>query len=106
MPVSASKSISGNKQGGIFLQSGSGNGNLIQGNYIGTDITGTFALNTSGGLGIGGQPTSNTMILGNLIGTQRDGISPLGNNFGIRPGVNGNLVGGQARGRTISSPSI
>ncbi len=127
-PAAADRNLlSGNVQGGIFLQAGSGNGNLIQGNYIGPDITGTIALVTLGGLGIGGQPTANTMILGNLIsgnnsggvfisvpfgtlnsgvviqgnlvGTQRDGVSPLGNNFGIRPGVNGNLVGGTSPGQ-------
>ena len=65
-PAAADRNlISGNLQGGIFL--GFGNGALIQGNYIGTDITGTVALITLGGVGIGGIPDSTTTIVGNLI---------------------------------------
>ncbi len=116
--------ISGGVQGGIFL---TGNGTLIQGNYIGTDVTGTLALNdaNAGGPGITGASASNTSILGNLIsgnigggvvisqfptgggriqgnfiGTQRDGVSALGNNLGIvTNGSRGLLIGGTSPGQ-------
>ena len=109
-PAAADRNlIAGDGQGGIHLNAG--NGTLIQGNYIGTDVTGTVAINgIVGREGIGGNPDSATTIVGNLIsgnssggvklgpfsaepgggfiqgnliGTQRDGISPLGNNFGV-----------------------
>jgi CSLREA domain-containing protein len=111
--------IAGDKQGGIALNAG--NGTLIQGNYIGTDVTGTLPINNVGSReGVVGSPTSNTMILGNLIsanssggvflngrggvmqgnlvGTQRDGVSPLGNNFGVEL-LGGWLVGGTSPGQ-------
>jgi hypothetical protein len=109
-PAAADRNLlSGDPQGGIFISNG--DGTQIVGNYIGTDITGTIALNSTGfteGIGMLSDQTSffttNTVISGNLIsgnggggvdasgggvirnnliGTQRDGISPLGNlNFG------------------------
>jgi CSLREA domain-containing protein len=98
--------LSGNAQGGVSIDNG--DGTMIQGNYIGTDITGTASLNgtisqvgvdirgpaffnttntvISGNLisgnGGGGVVTSSTggvLIQGNLIGTQRDGVAALGN---------------------------
>src|SRR5439155_6634464 len=111
--------VSGDKQGAIALNAGSRT--VIQGNYIGTDVTGTVALNAAGGrTGISGTPTSDTTVLGNLIsgnssagvflgqvpggpgggriqgnliGTRRDGVSPLGNNGGLFL-ASGFLVGG------------
>src|SRR5205807_6454634 len=94
--------------------SGAANNNVVEGNYIGTDKTGTVSLSTSfqpagindqtsaGGNTIGGTVsgagnlisgnggngvTSNSTITiqGNLIGTTADGNSALGNNDnGIR----------------------
>ncbi|HET8942496.1 MAG TPA: CSLREA domain-containing protein [Rudaea sp.] len=79
---------------------GPGTGYVIQGNYIGTDITGTLALSGGQGLDavsnalvygnlISGNPggavrlIDNDTLQGNLIGTQRDGASALPNgNFG------------------------
>lgn len=98
--------LSGDTQGAVSIDNG--DGTLIQGNYIGTDITGTVSLNGTGsrtGVTIRGPvvgATSNTAIFGNLIsgnsgggvvttsagglllqgnliGTQRDGVSALGN---------------------------
>lgn len=97
--------ISGNSIGVIF--GGATSGNRVQGNFIGTDVSGTVAVenliailfvdgasnNTIGGslagegntisgntkgILIGILPTGNS-IIGNFIGTQADGISPLGN---------------------------
>lgn len=100
--------ISGNDAAGIVLF-GDASGNIIEGNYIGTDVTGTIGLgnaddgvfidespnNTVGGAGAGqgnvisgnnddgifirGAASTSNIIQGNLIGTQADGMSPLGN---------------------------
>src|SRR5205807_8110846 len=98
-------------------------GITIQGNYIGTDITGSNALpNQRGmfvstnntiiggtapvtgnlisanvdGIDIANSSTGN-LIRGNFIGTKADGISPLGNRnsgVGIFTGSSNNTVGG------------
>ncbi len=127
-PAAADRNlVSGDTTGPVSIFLTSGNGTLIQGNYIGTDVTGTLALNVSafnspGGINIH-SPASNTTILGNLIsgnsgggadllgggtvqgnlvGTQRDGVGALGNsNFG---GINFNgtgfLIGGTSLGQS------
>ncbi|MEO8431422.1 MAG: CSLREA domain-containing protein [Acidobacteriota bacterium] len=125
-PAAADRNLlSGDDSGAIRLSGDSGT--LIQGNYIGTDITGTLAIGSSlfGSTIVDNGSTSNTMLLGNLIsgsvgggvqlsgagviqgnliGTQRDGVSPLGNNSGLLLGANnlgasGFLVGGTAAGQ-------
>jgi titin len=96
--------IAGNTLEGMTI---SGDSNIVQGNYIGTDITGTNALPNATGIAISyafrnvvggrtqgagnlisGNAGSGVVIVssgaenrveGNLIGTQEDGISPLGN---------------------------
>lgn len=99
--------ISGNGDKGITLSGSGSTGNVIQGNYIGTDRGGTNALpNTNGGIyiynastntiggtnagagnlisgnnadGIYVSAATNTVIQGNFIGTQVNGVSALGN---------------------------
>src|SRR4030095_9003839 len=101
--------ISGNLGSAIAMSGGSGF--VIQGNFIGTDVTGTKALgngigiNDSGGTNtqIGGSGpgegnlvsgnnglgmylynfAASTTILGNLVGTDLTGTLPLGNILGI-----------------------
>jgi titin len=101
-----------------------GSSNTIQGNFIGTDTTGTVAHgNTSFGVWvkapgnvIGGtnsgnlisgnntgiyiSDTTNTMVLGNIIGLTASGTSALGNaNEGIvLDGSSGNIIGGTNSG--------
>ncbi|HEX5041684.1 MAG TPA: M12 family metallo-peptidase [Candidatus Polarisedimenticolaceae bacterium] len=101
--------ISGNNDyGGIWSANGA-SGALIQGNYIGTDVTGTLPLgnnptgvtlrgggnNTIGGTAAGAgnvisanaqrgveiaeTPTSGTTLQGNLVGTNAAGTAALGN---------------------------
>jgi uncharacterized repeat protein (TIGR01451 family) len=115
--------ISGNIGTGIGLNGGS---NLVQGNFIGTDITGTVALgnknsgisnsgsnNTVGGTtpgasnlisgnGIGVLVTnaSGNLFQGNLVGTKCDGTGALGNlddGFVVN-GASNNTIGGTGAG--------
>lgn len=113
--------ISGNAQGSVILQFPSTAGHLIQGNYLGTDVTGTAALNTassstlglanigganvlgnliSGSLGGGVVLFGNNIFQGNLVGTQRDGTTalPNGNFGGINLQGNGSTIGGPGAG--------
>jgi hypothetical protein len=99
--------ISGNNSAGIYLFTG--NGQLVQGNYIGTDKNGTAAIGGGDGFGgvsvagnagvtIGGasagarnlisgngstgiliSSTAPSMVQGNFIGTNATGVAALGN---------------------------
>lgn len=118
--------ISGHIFYGVELpNTGTTTGHLIQGNYIGTDITGTLSLDTptslqaglvdmggvsilgnliSGNSNLGIHTVAAVTLQGNLIGTQRDGTSPLPNGLGPNgPGVllqgAGSTVGGAAAGQ-------
>ena len=113
--------ISGNSLEGVFL--GAFTGGTIQGNYIGTDVTGTVAVpNASGlvlqggggsGVLVGGSGTTANLISGNtnngidvegavdvtiqsnLIGTDINGTAAIPNgNAGILGGGPGLVVGG------------
>jgi parallel beta-helix repeat protein len=124
-PVPADRNLISNmSQGGIILDVFSGSaGHLIQGNFIGTDRTGTVSLAQVSGVGlsnvnnaqvlnnlISGNPaggldtlnvTPNTLVIrGNLIGTQADGTSPLpnGNFGGINLRISNATVGGSGAG--------
>lgn len=96
---------------------GPGTGYVIQGNYIGTDISGTLALARGDGLNaisnalvsgnlISGNPfggvqlVDNDTVQGNLIGTQRDGVSalPNGNSGGIDIHGGNSTIGGAGAG--------
>jgi parallel beta-helix repeat protein len=96
--------ISGNGWGGITI-TGAGNNNFVQGNYIGTDLTGSVAVpNFSAGVVLDNGPTGNT-IGGNNPG---DGNVISGNtNDGIRIGrTTGNFLYGNIIGLTSSGSSI
>ena len=73
---------------------------MIQGNYIGTDVTGTIALNVGTPLGlrnIGGANVVGNLVSGNLGGgIALLGTSPLpnGNFGGINLQGNGSTIGG------------
>ncbi|HKQ06162.1 MAG TPA: hypothetical protein VJ464_13585 [Blastocatellia bacterium] len=110
--------ISGNKGGnngaGVSINNKDSNGNLVQRNFIGTDVTGTIAIaNTSNGIQIrngslntiGGTTSAainlisgnslpgvfigeinatQNQVQGNFIGTDRSGTLPLGNSNGVK----------------------
>ena len=114
--------FSANGQSGVVLFQGAATGNMIQGNYIGTDITGNVDLgnvyqgiavsgangNTMKGNlisgnnaeGIGCFPGNNNTIQGNTIGLSAAG-SPLTNSTWAITliGSSGNVVGGTAAGQ-------
>jgi hypothetical protein len=103
--------ISGNGGSGLYLSGSASTGNLVQGNYIGTDRTGTLAIrnvgdgvtlngapgnsiggtktgagnllsgNGQGGLGLKGAGTDNNLVQGNFIGTDASGAQALANAF-------------------------
>lgn len=113
--------VSGYRGGSIEIEGGTGT--LVQGNYIGPDITGTVSLqdlsatpfgvqcdplsssvtvvgnlisgNANGVVGYGGG-----LIQGNLIGTQRDGVTALPNSVGVYLLLNPFVVGGTGPGQS------
>ena len=109
---------------GIYISTGASAYNLIIGNHIGTDETGTIALGSgvdgvyvaSAGSVINGNLISGwaqgpgiyllsaATIQGNLIGTQGDGTTPLPNQGdGIDINGNGSLIGGSpSQGNVIA----
>ncbi len=92
--ASARNVISGNLQNGVYLSQAGAESNLVQGNFIGTDINGTADLgNTFNGVLFDAQASSNT--IGGTIAGARNVIS--GNNQnGIRLVGPGGLSGGPA----------
>jgi photosystem II stability/assembly factor-like uncharacterized protein len=90
--------ISGNRFDGIEL---GGSGNVIQGNYIGTNAAGTAAIpNDISGVNISSTPFSNNLIGGTAAGA-RNVIS--GNQRGVSDGgtgttIQGNLIGTDVTG--------
>jgi len=122
--------ISGNGQYGVYLQGSENslvNNNLIQGNFIGVDVTGSSSLpndvgvwlleennsniigtdgSANGGNVISGNNNAgivviegeNNIIRGNLIGTDAQGGSAISNSIGIEIRGAGGTVGGTTPG--------
>ncbi len=125
--VAARNVISGNKQDGVFITT-NGTANLVEGNFIGTDATGTNALgnlfngisisaaasNTVGGATAGARnvisgnlsygvqlfPTATANVIqGNFIGPDLNGRSALSNHLsGVRIESPTNTIGGPLAG--------
>ncbi|HET9532103.1 MAG TPA: FG-GAP-like repeat-containing protein, partial [Blastocatellia bacterium] len=83
---------------GIRISGGNATGNLVQGNFIGTDATGSAALGNRNGIFI--EPGANGLIGGTAPGS-RNVISG-NNNNGVFIGGAGNLVQGNFIGTDVS----
>jgi VCBS repeat-containing protein len=106
----------------IWISNSGATGNIVQGNYVGTDVTGTIAFGGTSGVTIssasnntigGKTPETRNIIAGgsgmrivgtgnivqgNYIGTDVTGTVALSNTRGIELIGNGNLIGGSALG--------
>ncbi|MCH9651802.1 MAG: hypothetical protein K0U98_26475 [Deltaproteobacteria bacterium] len=120
--------ISGNQTNGVAIQNNGSTNNLVEGNWIGTDITGTAAIgngnngvqildvpgntirgnviagSTFNGVQILNAPGSGNRILSNFIGTNAAGTAPLPN---LTNGVSlssapNNIIGLPNQGNVIS----
>lgn len=114
--------ISGNIGDNVVVSGSQTSANIIN-NYIGTDVTGSYAINDGASDGVhisasfGGEiaknlisghedgivvssPSSFSLIQGNWIGTTADGIHKIGNQgVGIKVnGSSGNFIGGESEG--------
>ena len=100
--LGAKNVISSNRLHGVHIIGAGATRNLVQGNHIGTDITGTAAIgNRIDGVGINGAP--NNTIGGSLAGTGNLVAGNLGNGVEIfNTGATGNLVLGNHIGTDVS----
>ncbi len=95
--------ISGNSSAGIYFISGAGSGNLIKGNYIGTDTTGATVMGTQG-TGIYLQINGSNTIggsgagEGNVISGNSTGISLNSSNSNT---ILRNIIGPQTNGTSL-----
>jgi parallel beta-helix repeat protein len=101
--------ISGNSEAGIVLVNDTGLGNVIEGNYIGLDASGSVALgNFDAGIDLGtpsGLPVANVSILDNVISA--NAYSGIYLNAVTNSTIQGNLIGTDALGHsTIDSTSL
>ena len=97
--------ISGNGNNGVYLTGASATGNLIQGNCVGTDISGGVIISNAGdGITLIGAPGN--IISGNVIsGNSLAGIS-LNNNGASGNIVFGNRIGTDATGKFALSNRV
>jgi len=119
--LAAGNVISGNLGGGVQLVAAGAQGNVVQGNRIGTNLAGISALanagvgvtvasaanntirgnlisgNTLQGVLISGNGATGNVITANAVGTNAAGTAALANgNVGVYLGSGGNRVGGTA----------
>ncbi len=95
--------LSGNATYGVYISGPSTSGNVVEGNLIGTDRTGTNAL-PNGGWGIGVWNDANSNIIGGMTPGARNIISgSTGAGYGIAIGTaDSNVVEGNYIGTDIS----
>ena len=95
--------VSGNTDEGIFIGGGFGHpaeNNVVSGNYIGTDVTGSVAVGNNLGISLASTATNN-VIGGDTPGSENV-VS--GNQWGIRfVGVAGNIIGNNIKGNLIGT---
>ena len=101
--------ISGNSPNGIYIHAGGASSNVVEGNYVGTDVTGNSFLPNSGpGVEIedsaGNRLGGTTLAQRNVVsGNFGDGIWVFGSSTGNV--VQGNYVGTNAAG-TVGLPNV
>jgi parallel beta-helix repeat protein len=103
--------ISGNGGSGVYLIGAGTTGNLVQGNYIGTDTNGTMAIPNAGdgitAQGAGGNTIGGTEVgAGNLLSGNRQGGVGLKGTGSDNNLVQGNLIGTDASGRLALGNSL
>ncbi len=108
--TAAARNILANNHRSVSVSTAAANGNLIQGNYIGLDVTGNRALGAFDNIGIDLGGGLNTVVggtaagAGNVIsGGQKYGVHFLGDARGTR--IQGNLFGLNAAG-TAAVPNL
>src|SRR5262249_47111591 len=97
--------ISGNTCDGVHIEGGGTNGNIVAGDYIGADATGSRALPNYNGVLIQSEAAQNTV--GGTTAATRNVIS--GNTWDgvqIVNGATSNVVGGDYLGVTSSGSSV
>ncbi|MDH5585325.1 MAG: FG-GAP-like repeat-containing protein, partial [Nitrospirota bacterium] len=93
--------ISGNGSNGLTITSATATGNLVQGNYIGTDVTGVLSLgNSSSGVRL--ITTSNNIIGGTVSGARNVLSGNVGDGITLDTGSTGNVVQGNYIGVTMT----
>jgi hypothetical protein len=102
--------ISGNTDVGVYLFDTGPAGNLVQGNFIGTNVAGTAPLpNQSEGVliatdGTSGEPASNNTIAGNVIAGNGPGNTTAGSGIALDNAgsnlIENNFIGTNASGAT------
>jgi titin len=120
--------ISGNVNEGVLVTDSGTTGNLVEGNYVGTDASGSVAVangtgvqiasgassntvggttaaarnvisgNSGEGLVIADSATTGNLVEGNYVGTDASGSVPLANFDGIALSGTGNTIGGTMAG--------
>jgi hypothetical protein len=105
LTAAARNIISGNNEDGVAFISDSGTGNVVEGNYIGLDITGTVAVsNLLHGVDLGTDQklsVSNVIIGGTAAGARNVIAGNLGNGVWISASTN-NVVEGNFIGTDIT----
>ncbi len=99
--------ISGNSKRGIYFEGLNARSNRVEGNYIGTDISGTLAIPNSGGIWFYGSP-ENTIGgtipgMGNLISGNLNVAVSIGDPGANANVVRGNSIGVNADGATLAN---
>ncbi len=128
--------ISGNESGGVEIYGTGATGNVILGNYIGTDVTGTVEVtNNDDGVEISGGATDNTIggttagarnvisggylgieidgagssdntVVGNYIGTDYTGTVAVAEGNGFGVGIDGGATGNTIGGTTAGDRNV
>ena len=91
--------ISANAQAGVSIQGSASTGVVILGNFIGTDLTGTFALG-NGTFGVAVDNTPDVIIGGTGAGDRNIFSGNVGAGVGLVAGATGELVEGNFSART------